>query len=228
MSLDSAPDLPQNIKSMPPSCRLCEGPPIPFFIDPLTDHHYWHCQNCDLHFLDPSHYLTPERERARYELHQNSREDLGYVKFLKGFADWMQPSLQSNERGLDFGSGPGPVLTEILIERGYRMRNYDPFFAKNEEVFSLSFDFIVMSEVIEHLRSPRIELERLRKTLEPGGRLFVMTSLFDECRSFSDWSYRRDPTHIAFYSTKTMAWIAQTLGFNFVRIGSPKWILLAT
>ncbi len=210
---------------MPPKCPLCDDTAQPFFEDPKTWYIYWHCQNCDLHYLDPAQHLTIEKEYARYLLHQNSRGDLGYTKFLQSFLDWMQPELKFGERGLDFGSGPEPVLSEMLTERGFAMEKYDLFFAKNEDVFKMSFDFVVMSEVIEHLKSPRTELERLMTLLGRGGRLFVMTNLFDDNQSFADWSYRRDPTHIAFYSKHTLEWISRTLGFNSVRIKEPRWAL---
>ena len=39
------------------------------------------------------------------------------------------PKLPAAAEGLDFGSGPGPTLSVMLEEQGYRMSLYDPFFA---------------------------------------------------------------------------------------------------
>jgi hypothetical protein len=41
-----------------------------------------------------------------------------------------------------------------------------------------------------------------------------MTLLHPGIERFDTWWYARDPTHLAFYSARTMDWIAQRWGFR--------------
>lgn len=94
------------------------------------------------------------------------------------------------------------------------MTLYDPFFWPDSTVFEGKFDFITASEVMEHLYSPKMELQRLFAMLRPGGWLGVMTLFYDARIDFAGWHYRRDPTHVAFYSHRTLVWLALQLGFE--------------
>jgi hypothetical protein len=42
---------------------------------------------------------------------------------------------------------------------------------------------------------------------------------------FLQWRYRRDPTHVSFYSPATFAWIASHFGFTMERVGSDVVVL---
>jgi hypothetical protein len=66
-----------------------------------------------------------------------------------------------------------------------------------------------MTEVIEHLRDPKFELERLVSMLNPNGFLSIMTSFYNESIDFKTWWYKNDFTHIAFYSHQTFEYIAK-------------------
>ena len=112
-------------------------------------------------------------------------------------------------RGLDYGSGPGPTLSLMLEEEGYPTETYDPFFSPNAAVLEQRYDFLTCSETAEHFYEPAIEFEQLVKLLLPEGHLALMTLLLQDISRFSDWWYRRDPTHVCFYQPSTIRWIAQ-------------------
>ena len=63
------------------------------------------------------------------------------------------------------------------------------------------------SEVVEHLRRPREELDRLWSRLKPGGRLGIMTKQARDRAAFADWHYVRDRTHVCFFSRDTFGWL---------------------
>lgn len=111
--------------------------------------------------------------------------------------------------GLDFGSGPGPVLHLLLREAGHEVVNYDKFYADDKTLLSRNYDFITATEVVEHLASPRDELDRLWKCLQKGGLLALMTKRVEGAGAFASWHYKNDPTHIAFFSDKTFLWLAK-------------------
>lgn len=195
------------MSKLTPSCPLCAAPKSKLFLhDPERD--YYHCQTCDLVFVPSDFFLDPDSEKKRYDQHQNSPEDAGYRDFLNRL---MQPLIQKvpkGSRGLDFGAGPGPTLEGMLREAGYEMDIFDLYYAPEEDMLQRNYDFITATEVVEHLREPGVELDRLWDCLRPGGWLGIMTSLRPVRELFERWYYKNDPTHICFYSRKTFEWLA--------------------
>ncbi|MDD5773338.1 MAG: class I SAM-dependent methyltransferase [bacterium] len=194
-------------KSSPETaCVLCGGSDIVFlFKDKRRE--YLKCLSCDLVFVPPDQHLTPEEELKRYSLHQNNPEDEGYNKFLKRMFNPLNTLIPSGSYGLDFGSGPNPVLSRMFIERGHKMEIYDPFYAKDRSVFNKKYDFITATEVVEHLFDPQKELDLLWSCLKPGGSLGIMTRLLSNEDVFTNWYYKEDSSHIAFFSKKSFIWL---------------------
>ena len=108
-------------------CPVCEGPHGQAF-QTIAGRAYARCSRCEATFVLPSHLPTPEAERAEYELHRNSADDLGYRAFLSRLAEPLLQRLTPRSQGLDYGCGPGPVLAGMLREAGHRVALYDPFF----------------------------------------------------------------------------------------------------
>ena len=66
---------------MQPTCPLCNASnPTAFHQDNRRD--YLRCRTCQLIFVPPDQHLSPTAEKAEYDLHQNSPNDLGYRQFL--------------------------------------------------------------------------------------------------------------------------------------------------
>ena len=173
---------------------------------------YLQCRTCNLVFVPPVYYLPSDAEKQRYDLHQNSSSDPDYRRFLSRIFMPMQTRLNSNSRGLDFGSGPGPTLSKMFEEAGHSMAIYDPYYAKDESVWEERYDFITASEVVEHLHQPRREFDRLWACLKPGGTLGVMTMLAPAREAFATWHYKNDMTHVSFFSRNTFEWLGHPWG----------------
>lgn len=200
-------------------CPLCDGSEImPYHRDQRRP--YQRCERCALVFVAPANHLSPEAERAEYDLHENVVEDPGYRRFLSRLAQPLTTRLQPGASGLDFGCGPGPALAAMLEEAGFTMRLYDQFYATDEQALSGQYDFICATEVVEHLRQPGAELARLWSLLAPGGWLGIMTKLVQDPVAFAHWHYKNDPTHICFYSRDTWQWWAQQCGASLEIIGA--------
>lgn len=198
---------------MTPECPLCHAAgsrPV----ESGDDTNYFACPVCQLIYLTPSQRLPAAAERARYELHDNDRGDASYVLFLRRLADPMAERLRAGARGLDFGCGPTPVLSEMLTAAGFPCAGYDPFFAPDETLLDKPYDFITCSEVAEHAHDPARMFATLRRMLAPGGILGVMTMFHPGEDAFADWWYRRDPTHVCFYGEGTMRWIGEQYGWK--------------
>ncbi|AWF80820.1 methyltransferase [Microbulbifer sp. A4B17] len=173
---------------------------------------YYQCDNCDLVFVPSQFHLAPDKERAYYDLHENSMEDEGYRQFLSRCAQPLLKELESPCHGLDFGCGPAPLLAKILAENGHRVDLYDYFYMPARKALHRSYDFIVATEVIEHLVQPGVEIESLWQRLRAGGVMALMTKLVISAERFANWHYIRDPTHICFFSVNTFEWLARSLG----------------
>jgi hypothetical protein len=156
----------------------------------------------------PHQFLSSKEEKSVYDLHENSADDPGYRRFLSRLFDPLSQRLASNSYGLDFGSGPGPTLSVMFEEAGHSMDIYDPFYAPEIKLLQQQYDFIVASEVVEHLHHPRQELDRLWSCLKPNGMLGIMTKRVINQEAFSRWHYKSDPTHVCFFSTETFRWLA--------------------
>lgn len=197
-------------------CPLCgQGPATVYHQDGVR--RYFLCGECGLVHLDRQHWPTPDEERQRYLQHRNHRGDEGYVQFLRRLADPVVERVAPGSRGLDYGSGPAPVMAELLSERGFAMTCYDPLFQPDTAALSRRYDFITCCEVLEHVHDPHSLLDRFSALLRPGGLLGVMTSLRRDDQDFRSWRYRRDPTHVCFYSATTLEWIARARGWAMER-----------
>lgn len=173
-------------------------------------------------FVPTGEHLTPNAERAQYELHENDLEDPRYQMFLNRLAEPVLarlPRAAGECHGLDVGCGPAPLLARMLGEQGVAMRPYDPFFWPDDSVWLARYDVITASEVVEHFRAPGPEFARLFAALAPGGILGVMTKRWRDRDAFAAWHYIRDPTHVAFYAGETFAWIAARHGATVEIIG---------
>ncbi len=220
MSVDGAAS---SVKSNESFCPLCGGSER----KSVNNQHrvgvsYWHCASCDLIAMDPQFFLSAEAERERYLSHQNSIQDQGYLKHLQPMVQMISVEFKSDVRpqllGLDFGSGPQPILQSLLQTEHFRIEAYDPFFSPRAQALPQTYDFIVSTEVVEHFFLPQIEMQQMISLLKPGGSLFLMTQLHAETESgsyFNSWWYPKDATHVSFYSQKTMEWIAHNFNLIF-------------
>lgn len=179
---------------------------------------YHRCEVCDLYFLDPADRLSSDGERARYDLHTHDPADLGYQRFVTPLVEHISRALPMGSGGLDFGAGRVPTLSRLLEDAGFSMSIYDAFYWPDPAPLNAQYDFVVSCEVIEHLYDPAFEFARLRAVLKPGAGLFVMTEPRHDGIDFENWAYRRDPTHVAFFSARTFGWIAANFGFKNMEI----------
>ncbi len=196
------------------SCSVC-GEYNLIEIDNLKSQQvYRRCNNCEFVQIDEGFFLDSESERERYELHENSREDAGYVRWLGDFLDFtFKGETRTDQKILDFGSGPEPVMAEILKARGFDVYLEDIYFAPGRR--EGKFDIITSVEVFEHLKNPLDALLDLAGRLGPGGSICISTEFLpSDLRQFPNWHYRSDATHISFFSSKTLMMMARKAGLE--------------
>jgi hypothetical protein len=171
-------------------------------------------------FLHPDQRPTLLQEVMRYQQHCNHAEDEGYIKFLRRLADPLRHVLPAGARGLDYGCGPTAVMAQVLESHGYPTVSYDPLFHPDEALLAGLYNFVTCCEVVEHVHDPWSMLALMARLLRGGGVLGVMTRFHGTEAPFRSWWYRRDPTHVCFYSARTMRWIAGSRGWD-VDLASP-------
>ncbi len=187
-------------------CRLCSGQ-TQSLPGVSLGRRFLHCTQCDGVFVPASYFLGVEQEKQRYQQHRNDPTP-EYESFLGRLANPLLGVLTQKCKGLDYGCGPVPVLGQILSKAGHEVESFDPFFSPVQLGKEAKYDFITCSEAAEHFHFPHREFEKFDLWLKSGGCLAVMTQLRESCDGFIDWYYVRDPTHVQFYSPKTMLWIA--------------------
>lgn len=169
------------------------------------------CPACGFILKDRLFHPTPEAERARYERHRNAPGD-GYDELLETFLERSVLPFRSHKTALDFGCGNSGRLIELLRRKGFAAQCYDPFYAPDPAVLKSSYDLVTATEVVEHFRDPEASWRLLSALVAPGGILAVTTRFLPA--DFDHWWYRRDETHLCFYTEQAIASIALRFGLK--------------
>ena len=213
MSTNDAPDT-DPARPFDSACPLCREPGSVTGFATTAQRAYLRCAQCALVFAHPDSRLDADAERARYLLHENTREHEGYAAFLTQLATVVMQAVPPGACGLDVGCGPVPLLGEILSANGFPTDSWDPFFFPDPAPLAHSYDFVTCCEVAEHAFQPHRLFSLLRNCVRAGGIVAVRTRRYDDVPSFANWWYQLDPTHTSFYSKHTMRWIARELNWH--------------
>ena len=200
-------------------CRVCSSVTVPFFEQ--NNRNYERCTHCFLIQLRRMECPRLDDEKAEYMLHNNDPYDPRYRRFLQGVTQamiqWLRREKRASPNILDFGSGTGPTISVVLGEEGWKVDNYDPLFSPDRRLLEKKYDVISSTEVVEHFYDPRASWALLFSLLKKDGCLVVMTQASDRystSETFARWRYIRERSHVAFYHTKTMEWLAQNHGMH--------------
>jgi SAM-dependent methyltransferase len=197
-------------------CPLCTNESSLFY--QKNDKIYYQCINCFGIFIEPNHRLDKIQEKLHYETHINDVDDIRYQNFVSPITSAILNDFNPQSKGLDFGAGTGPVISKVLKDNGFSIRQYDPFFHNFPELLKFQYDFIACCEVMEHFHSPQKEFELLKKMLLPNGKLYCMTELYNDNINFGNWYYKNDPTHVFIYHQKSIEFIKEHFHFSDVLI----------
>lgn len=193
------------------NCLLCHFDSTPFELDTFL------CQECHLVFKNPNVFYNTVQDIERYSTHNNSNADQGYLNFLEKLVHPLKSFLPRKFSALDFGCGPGPTLSGLLEDLGGQVENYDPlFFPDAHLLIPESYDVVTCSEVVEHFKTPSSDWEMMIDLVKDEGILAVMTLLYSKEIDYKKWWYRNDPTHIVFYQSETIDYIAKTYNLEIL------------
>lgn len=216
-----------------PKCPLCvyEADYFLTYKTKTGSRNYYLCNNCASIHLDKNELLSFHEEEQRYAMHNNNVEDVRYQQFVSPISNQIIQEQNKNASGLDYGCGPGPVITHVLEEKGFsNIKLYDPYFFNNPKLLDSTYQFIICCEVIEHFSNPKKEFKLIKNLLNTGGKFYGKTELLHEgldAEGFQKWWYKNDPTHCFFYSKKTLRYIAKTFQFSNLEIRDKFFVLTA-
>lgn len=195
-------------------CPLCQSSKTGYYSrDKFRE--FFFCPDCGLIFVPRSQLIDQIQEKTRYQSHQNAEDDDFYRQYLQQIATAVGEQLTVAQTGLDFGCGRTSLLAQLFKQQGHECDSYDVYFCPNEGIWQKKYRFIILSEVIEHLRHPLEDMQRVRELLARGGSLFIKTKLHPQDKmSFDNWFYKRDITHVQFFNPTSFEYLAATLGLS--------------
>lgn len=201
------------------NCPLCNKT-ANFFLTG-ENRQYQLCDHCGLIFVPNKFHLNQKSEVERYREHENSLNNKGYVAMFMNKISLIKDHCPKIKTALDFGCGYEPVLKTLLEKEKIETEIYDPNFFPNFPT-NKTFDLVISTETFEHFRNPMDDIKKAVNSVSPSGFLAVMTRFYPleqnkpSKKSFSAWYYQRDPTHIAFYTSKTFEWLTKKFGLSII------------
>jgi len=129
---------------------------------------------------------------------------------------------------LDVGCGK-PIISAGFMARhdyyGIDILQQDNPYAKQLLMQSLEgkklpfsdnmFDFILMKDILEHIRDTRLLMTEVCRVLKKGGRILIKTPDEKSCNAWSDWE------HIRPYNKKSLTKLCKD--FNLEILTMKKW-----
>lgn len=212
-------------RGMIKECKICSDS-VEAFYDKRMKSDFFYCKECHYFFKDESNFLSSQEELAIYDQHNNSLDNEGYVQMLEDYIAYAITPF-SPKNILEFGSGPTPVLSELLKQKDYSVDIYDKYYAPKEVFEGKEYDLISSTEVIEHIEDVKGVMHFFNKHLKSGGYLSLMTQFHkDDIEQFQKWWYPCDRTHISFCNRETFKVLAKLFSFQLLRCDDKKIIVL--
>lgn len=230
------------------TCEVCRGSDAVQLFE-KADHRFVRCSGCGLEQIDPP--PTDETLAAIYGKHYYDawglhEEQDTVAQLKKGTFDYVLGALPLEGKGgalLDCGAATG-FLLEVAKDRGFEPSGVElsEFGAKEiarkfgedrsfrgeiEDVKfpeGTRFRAITMCDYIEHVRSPRRVLERVRDLLAPGGAIAITTP---DTGSVSrkvlgtGWSHYK-VEHLHYFNRDNLRRLLEEVGFSRVTF-KPLW-----
>jgi len=194
------------------NCPLCNSTATLLCHKPK--HLFYKCNTCEGIFRPKHTFLTAEEEKKHYEKHNNDIYDERYQAFVSPIVEAVLQDFSMEAKGLDFGSGTGPVIAKMLTDKGFQVQNYDLFFANELSLLKEKYNYVSCCEVMEHFHHPYQEFELLKNLLLPKGKLYCKTEVYKNQTPFQNWYYKDDFTHVFIYQPKTLEWIKNEFHFS--------------
>jgi 2-polyprenyl-3-methyl-5-hydroxy-6-metoxy-1,4-benzoquinol methylase len=196
------------------------------FLDSKSQIEYFECKSCQFIIKSKESFVDFKEQKKRYDLHENSEDNLGYKEYFNRFLDFILNDITEPKLALDFGCGATSLLSKILNQKGIKCDFYDPIYYPDNN-HNKKYDLIISVEVFEHIHKPKESFKYLVDRLNPNGYLAIQTAFYPKNRDdFLNWYYKLDPTHIIFFSPNTFTVLAKEFGLEIIKHNSKNMILM--
>jgi 2-polyprenyl-3-methyl-5-hydroxy-6-metoxy-1,4-benzoquinol methylase len=233
-------------------CHVCKGVRI-YYLFSASGHRVVRCDDCGLVFLNPqpsddelariydaNYFLGSENEAGRKAVSELKQATANlYLSEIRRYHGFEKGQL------LEVGCGDGDFLVSAEAD-GWQVTGveFSPDASKIAQqrlkkgkvscgelqqagLASGRFDLCVVSDVIEHVRSPLDFLQEIHRVLKPGGTLFIATPSIDS------WSARFlrqkwmefKAEHLTYFDRQTIQTALFKSGFRGI-IVQPGWKIL--
>ena len=179
---------------------------------------FYDCPNCQ--YLRRIDLVSPKLEKERYDKHIC---DASYIKYMESIYLEIEKYIYGNDI-LDYGCGQIHALSDILKENGYNSDYYDLYYYPKLE--NRKYDTIILIEVFEHIANPVLELRKIKDMLNINGRIIIATNF--RAKELNNWWYLRDKTHVSIFSSDSIKYLSDKLGFKYEIIYERNLIILTS
>jgi len=206
-------------------CKICNSENSLLFTERILNKYkisYYRCPHCEFIQTEEPYWIKEAYSSAIADM------DTGYVSRNLMYKDFVSSFILQNEQFnanghfLDYGGGYG-VFVRLMRDKGFNFYREDIYcqniFAKHFDIENIGvehiFELLTCFEVFEHLVHPLTEIEKM---LCFSKSIFFSTELQPktELKSLDDWWYFAPESgqHIAFYTKKTLEFIAKKYYLN--------------
>ena len=200
------------------ACRLCGGDSEKQFRHRVLgkyDVDYFQCKSCDSIQTEQPYWLGEVyTSDIQPEDSEYLARNLNVFRIVRHYLKNL--GLKSDAVVLDFGGGLG-IVPRLLREHGVNAYNYDTY--TKSPFADVAWDgtppdFIVSSEVFEHLPDPAAEVA----SIFAHNPDYVYVRTWRYFGQGKDWDYigPEHGAHVFFYTDKAMHYIAEKYGYSVV------------
>ncbi|OKH30413.1 glycosyl transferase group 1 [[Phormidium ambiguum] IAM M-71] len=206
-------------------CKICRSETTHFAKATILEKYdidYFKCENCGFVQTEEPYWLSEAYTNAI------ASSDVGLVfrnlQFSQITSNIIFSIFDDSSKFLDYGGGYG-LFVRLMRDAGFDFYWYDKFC---ENIFAKGFatvaeegeyELVTAFEVFEHFSNPLTEIQSILKF---SRNIFFSTELLPENNPKpGEWWYYslQDGQHIAIYTAKSLAIIAETLGLNYYTNG---------
>lgn len=200
------------------ACRLCGGQTEKQFQHRILDKYdvdYFQCKSCESIQTEMPYWLGEVyTSDIQPEDNEYLTRNLNVFRIVNFYLKSLK--LKSDAVVLDFGGGLG-LVARLLREHGVHAYNYDTY--TKSPFADVTWDgtppnFIVSSEVFEHLPDPAAEVASIFAH-KPD---YVYVRTWRYAGQGKDWDYigPEHGAHVFFYTDKAMRFIADKYGYDLI------------
>lgn len=209
-------------------CQICTSKAVPFFKHKLLNKYivqYYRCRNCGCVFTEKPYWLPEAYSDSQGIANLDTGVMQRNISFCKKANALLCCCFPRAEVFVDLSGGYG-IFTRLMRDLGYNYTWTDKYtenlLARGFEYTGGRCSFATSFEVAEHLDEP---MKTFGEWLGMTDNLLFSTVLLEEGGIKKDgsanrkwWYYAYEQgQHIIFYDKKTIQYIADYFGFNYVR-----------